>query len=1156
KLIATSLQYDPLVWQFVQDLDESLPTFKLLNGDRLSVSPGRLAVQIINRQKDLKLANIDQIETPLPLEVKQAAAKAFESTFNSGLPPADLTAAGLLALALRERRKIKSGWDGIADEILIKRGPNALEKNIQTWQTPVACLYTLCSDFNALIADFLRSKTSHTAQVGVGLLVHALLANPLTESARLDTLFNTVSSLNVDLQLDALNWLDKANQKTLRRSLAQNLMQVKSNVDFFARTFAELEIFETPSSGDPLDKPIRFELAEDLNRLAAFHHYRGDSEKSAETYQKAGDVLAFVRAQTLFQAAAKNTSTRSKSLWMAVIHALPQSQKARFGYIQRLIEDKDFDEAKRLLAEMPPSVRKTWFESQLAPNKSQAKTNPQLFADLLKSLEAQADPRPGLKNYFVNPDSNELKRKTLKDLIANGQPTLGHLAVEPDYTDPDQLSLLRDGLTKSHQYDQAIELTAYLELVQPENPNHKKTLARLYGQAQQWPQAYDTIQQIVKSETSPSLDDLTLFAESALRTNRADMAVSIAQNILKQSPNHAKALVLLGESFWRKGETVKAIQHMEKVVESIPEEADTWLALASIWQENGQSERALSVLQKGAVAVPNHPGLLRALGKLLLKKQAPSDAITYLQKAYEMDDQDPQGNFDLAQASYQLGRYDQAWSLLTPYLEIYEQDVAIAKLLGHVMLAMDKEQEAKPVLLFTAEKNPNDRDTVLAVAKIIITEADTALDERDVATLSRLRTVLQQSLNAHEGDSQLQLNLADTERLLGNHVQAFETYKDLTEQQRPGKAGPTWQLQYGLGKTALAMGRHEIALAALQDAATRQPGNLSVLHALTRAYLASDLQPKADETAQIALRMAPQDLQNILWYTRLQIDQNQAEEAAKALKDSLVLITDQPVLKLWLARSLISTGELDDAERNLAELINDPHTTGEDLHQAAYACVQVNNLDLAIKALELALSRTEAFNPLYVLDLAATFASREQWLSALKVLDVTDNEIIQNPEIALYKSDLLNQLGRYEASLLMLENIQDRIEAKLGEGNDTYTQSPLLYAVDFSLAGYYIRMGQLKRRQANLDEAVDWLEQAHDANPDDLKIRLTCAEAQAANLNFARVLALTDVPKISSQTPEGLDLVCLKAEIAYLADDDLGGMQAVKDIDSGLSTYP
>ncbi|MDY6874441.1 MAG: hypothetical protein SVR81_10885, partial [Chloroflexota bacterium] len=51
KLIATSLQYDPLVWQFVQDLDESLPTFKLLNGDRLSVSPGRLAVQIINRQK-------------------------------------------------------------------------------------------------------------------------------------------------------------------------------------------------------------------------------------------------------------------------------------------------------------------------------------------------------------------------------------------------------------------------------------------------------------------------------------------------------------------------------------------------------------------------------------------------------------------------------------------------------------------------------------------------------------------------------------------------------------------------------------------------------------------------------------------------------------------------------------------------------------------------------------------------------------------------------------------------------------------------------------------------------------------------------------------------------------------------------------------------
>jgi tetratricopeptide (TPR) repeat protein len=302
--------------------------------------------------------------------------------------------------------------------------------------------------------------------------------------------------------------------------------------------------------------------------------------------------------------------------------------------------------------------------------------------------------------------------------------------------------------------------------------------------------------------------------------------------------------------------------------------------------------------------------------------------------------------------------------------------------------------------------------------------------------------------------------------------------------------------------------------------------------------------------------MAPQDVQNILWYAHLQMDQNQPEAAAKALKDSLVLITDQPVLKLWLARSLLSTGDVDAVERNLAELIDDTRTTSDNLHQAAYACVQINNLDLAIKALELALSRSETFNPLFVLDLAATFASREQWLSALNVLDISEDEINQNPEIALYKSDLLNQLGRYEASLVVLEGIRGDIEAKLSETSDTYAQSPLLYAVDFSLAGYYARIGLLKRRLADLPEAIQWLEKAFDARPDDLKIRLACAEAQTANLNFARAKELTGDLESGSQTPEGLDLACLKAELAYLTGDSLAGMQAVKNIDSGLSTYP
>ena len=104
---------------------------------------------------------------------------------------------------------------------------------------------------------------------------------------------------------------------------------------------------------------------------------------------------------------------------------------------------------------------------------------------------------------------------------------------------------MRDWFSKSRQYDKAIELTSYLELVEPEATEHRKVLARLYGQAQQWPKAFAAIQDIVKSEINPETKDLLLFAESALHTKRTDQAISICQNVLKDHPTQPKALILL-----------------------------------------------------------------------------------------------------------------------------------------------------------------------------------------------------------------------------------------------------------------------------------------------------------------------------------------------------------------------------------------------------------------------------------------------------------------------------------------------------------------------------------------------------------------------------------------------------------------------------------
>ena len=1013
KIAVKALQQDPLVWQFVNAEDESLPYFESTGTELSAFTPAACAVWLISRQNKIEPDTITQIDSTLPNPLKQIAGKAFESTFNSGLPPADLYNAGLLALALRERRKMEGNWKGISEEILIKRGPAASQKNVVIWQTVFSVLLSLLPDFIDLILEFIHSKNEQQAKTGVQLLVHSVLSNPITDQEKLDLLYQCVSCETIDLQLVALKWLDKNHQSSLCKSLALSLLQVKTNIDTFAKTFSEWEAFEALSNNtDPLEKPIRFTLPEDLNRFAAFSYYSGDPQKASDAYRKAVKVLNVIKAQTLFQAVAENTRPDDKTGWLEIIQSLPHSQKARMAYIQTLIDKQNTDEALRMMAELPDSPAKSLLEAQIVANPK------------LSIPPSITKGQPPSASYFVHiPAINPTK--TLLKSSKSAQ------TIEIDYTDPEMLVLLRDQYINSHLYEKAIELTAYLELLEPEVSEHPRKLAHLYALAGRWAQAYASIQQIVKDQAAPEIEDLLLFAESSLHTDRTDMSISISQNILKQDPQHPKAMILVGEGFWQKGDIVKAIQHMEKVVEVIPEEAETWLALARIWQENGQFDRALEVLQKGALAIPGDAALFRQLGILLLEKQSPTDALTYLKKANSLDRENAQGQLHLAKAYYQLGHYSEAWEILEPFFSQSENDPEIAKLLGFVLLGMEKSSEAKPILLHAAAQSPDDRETVMAAARLVIADAETAFEEVNKLELSTMKDILAKSLENQPDDAYLQLHLADIERLQGQNQVAFDMYSNLADHVTSGKSGPTWQIQYGLGRSALMLGNLELGLAALQEASAKQAGNTVILHGLAEAYQYSNLPEKATDTALAALKLAPQDVHNILWFAHFRSENGQPEEAVKALKEALVFDPERPELQIWLAKSLIATGDTSAAEKQLSEMIVGSTPTSQDLEQVARMGVQLNNLDLTIKALEKANALSKDFNANLTMNLAMAYATQGQRRKALDILNTTDPILIQNPAIALMKADLLNSLGQYQPALNTLDKVEDTAPEKL-----------------------------------------------------------------------------------------------------------------------------
>jgi tetratricopeptide (TPR) repeat protein len=1125
-----SLVQDPLIWHFVNNEEQSLAYFEKLSDIVVNYSPGSIALWQINQITNESVFDLKNFDTKLPLSLRQRAARAFETVINTGLPPSDLLTAGLLALTLRERRVLKGSWVGIAEDIFFKSDRQSTQKNFEIWRTPTSILFDYCNDFDAFIGDFFLSKSLPVAKTGIAIFVHSLLSNPLTNLELEDKLFNLTQNLHIDLQLECLKWVEKYHLSELTKSLSRHLMQTKSNIDFFARIFSELEILETKTSNtDPIDKTARFSLAEDVNRLAAFYFLGGEKKKASEMYQRASQLLDFFRSQTLIQAInCDEKDPKSQLLWGQIIKTIPLSKQARLFYIRSLINQHHYEEALKHLVDIPDSPEKNFLLMQI--QYAQGKI-PKEYQDMKPLVPINRNSSlPQVSSFFVTDTKLNTKEDLLKFVIHNDINTLDSSWVETilssEQNNFEMIELARDYLERTKNIKRAIELTALLERAKPSDKKQKQALSRLYCLSERWEEAFRELQLLVKTESAPDIEDLVNFAKSALKTDHVDIAISICQNILKQEKFNIKALILLGESYAEKGDFVKAIQHMEQVVEMIPDDGETWLALAKIWSQNGQTDRAFEILNKGVIALPNEPKLLRALGKSHLDKQAPADALIYLKKAYELEPNHVSGRLDLAKAKFKLGQFEESWQLLEIEMDNYESNPEIAKLLGNVLLAMEDEKAAKPVLLFAADQNPGDVETVLTVSKLVLTEEENLLGDKNLNILEKLGAILAKALLYDPDNTEIKINIADVDRLSGRFQDALDAYSQLSDIESPEDSKLKWRLAYGLGKAAIKLGNTDLALAALQEANVKKSGNLMVLHALSEAYQLNQLSEKARRTAKSALITAPQNISNILWYANFKIENNEPEEAVKALREALEINPDRTELIIWLAKTLISTKSNEESLKIIEALLSGSKATANELHQAAYIGIELNRADLAVQALEKSVNLTNDFELTKMLDLIAAYALNGQITLALDTIELNRLRFPENPQFVMLKSDLLESLGQYDLAYqaLMDINIENGLNFKQTDHDiETIQQSPLLYSCNFSQEFFYYRIGKLARALGNILEAQEYFTKANNTNSEDLGLKNALIESLIVGLKFDNAIAFYEAQPEANKNIENYE---------------------------------
>lgn len=1163
QILVRSLKQDPLVWQFIQDGETNLPFFQETANDLAAFAPGKIAIWMIEQSTGISLDGLGQDDFSLPSQIKTSAAQALETTFNTGLPPTDLYSAGLMALILRERRLSKQTWQGIPEEIFVHRNQQSFLKNYYIWRTPFACLFDMISDFNDLAVELLPPTVSSTINVSLPICIHALLANPMQPTHLMELLFGSLRNLSIDFQLEGLRWLRHFHKDELSSQVAKHLIQTKKIRDLFTQVFSDLEAFEAVNPDfDPLEKRVRYSLPEDVNRLAAFYFHSGNEIKAIETYQKASDLLAFLKIQTEFQTLVADTDRIPPTRWLDVVKSIPHSKQARLYYVQALIEKQHFDVAQKHLDELPDSI-----EKQLLQSKVEAMDGEAINA-LLKAPnqthqhnERIAQSQPG---YLVHQPRSGLQSQLLKsiryctDLSTSVSLIENYMAVNS--IDFDAVSLACDLYIKTKQYDKAIEQAAFLERIEPANLDHKRRLASLYAQTERWPDAFNFLQDLVKSESTPELTDLEHFAEAALRIDQVDMAIAICQNILEKDQNNTKALVLLGESFMAKGDVVKAIQHMENVVKLIPLEPDAWITMAWLWEKNGQNDRAIETLKQAVSQIPQQPKLLRTLGKAHLEKQAFDEALTVLKQARELDAEDTQSRLDLALAYYKSGQYQHAFDQLECYLDNYENQPEAAQILGHILVALERFDTAEPILFSAANHFPRDLETVLAAVHLGIDRIEYSVDEVSPSELNPVETLLLKAKSFHPGQDQIRLRLADIERLKGNFEKALETYTGYTKTIENGILAKDWRLNYGLGQAAIGLGNYEVGLAALQAANDIQPSNLIIRHALAEALQKSDLSGKANAMAISALKLAPQDLNNILWYAKFKNDNNEPGEAVKALKEALSINPKQVELNLWLAKSLISDGNIEEAHQRVQDLILSTNATSDLLHQASYLCVHLNDLELAVDALEKAQLNMEIIDPTLLMDLAVIYGMINEHKKALDLFDVDPSLIQQNPQIALLKADVFCYLGEYKQAYELLLPFEELLQAE-SEKPDHFSKSPLLYTHDLSLIGYYYRLGLLSRAVGNFDKAQHYLSAALKMHPEDITLKNALEENALVGTNINNLFETANEFLFSEHVNDPisldkLDLICSQVEHLIRNDDIDQATECFSMLPKAGGSYP
>lgn len=1134
-----ALRQDPLVWESLEQADFQKLAFERAGSQVRCWSPGQLALLALDEPRSADTFQAEPMVT-LGQVLQERVLQAYQATQRSAKAPTTLREAALLALALRERRRLTGTWSGLLQELMPKTSKDEIalagsagSTLLNLWRTPLACLYSLVPDPEEMLRSLLVRCTNRASYDWI---VAAVLSQPLAETEQVMVFAQVLKGSAAAAQLNLLRSLSLHGGERAAAALSSALLV---NQPAFSNLRAQLNTM-------PADLVSLSNRALALQHMGAFYLVSGERSEALALYDAAEETLKHWLSGLYLQR--MNVQMGMEAAGTGVL--MQSDQISHLAGASHRLEDAlgvvlmSHPYASSLLDQMPEDTQSAFlqlkqarqiFDNQPALARDLARKG---CASLVTNFRGQGAPFFG-DFVFVWQPADSLNILIEMDLLDEAL-DLAQVLLEMRPADVYILHLQGEICERLGKMDQAIIAAQHVAILDPKNPAWQRRVGVLWAQLGDWEQAYQARENVLSLIASPSVEDRIACAQAALPAGHVERTITLGEALLQEDANNGISLGLLGQALEAKGDYQQAINYLVRATLLSPEALQPWLALAHVQQALEEPLRALETLRSAVTAVPEAAEGHLALGEACVSSGLLAEALPHLKKAFHLLPDSAACALTYGRTLRELGHASEARGILEQVHSSWTTNPELAYMYAQVLLDLDNAEDALPVLETALQNGLPVLEGYLLYAKILLGEYGTYDDHRESgvpnARMQQADQALHHILEIDPHNLEARFLMADILRERGDFDEALIAYRALADSPDSGGTELRWRVQYGLGRTALRLDQVGTALVALKEACQAKPDHLPLLRALAEASLQADLPKEAVEAATDALHLSPDDVEMLSWYAEFVTRAGESRLAVEALESAVQLEPDRADLRVNLAVSQLESGNPSGARATLASIEGLEHADRDGLRHAAQVYLRIEDPQAALVCFERAITVESPVPSDLLFEVAQLQARLNNHEAALELAQQALEDTPENLPVHLLQSDLLVHLNRPQAALAVLEHA-----LRVAQNSQYPLDHEDRPAMKQFLGEIHERFTALMLQAHDLPAALHHAERALSINPNRIALCYQAADLALAQLQFdraARTLvsypagAPDEAKALLSSGADGANLLGLKIEMA------------------------